>query len=678
MKCDQVDILHGVTIADPFRWLEDGGAPATREWIDAQNVRTQEYLADVGCRTAIRERITHLWDFEKYDVPVRRGDRLFFTRNDGLQAQSVLYVQDGLAGERRVLLDPNHLSDDGTVSLANWSVSPDGRWLAYGTSSGGSDWNEWRIRDVDSGADLADHLVWVKFSPAAWLPDSSGFYYSGYDAPEGDELQTANFHQKLHFHRRGTPQSDDVLVYERPDHPKWGFWPHVTDDGRYLVVSVWRGTDREKSLFYRPLGADDGAMVELIDAWDASYDFVGNDGDRFFVFTDLDAERGRLVAVDLDTPGRGDWSEVLPETDDTLREVQLTGGKLVASYLHDAHSRVRVHAKDGAFVRDVPLPGIGTTMGFGGRDDDPRTFLLFTGFTTPPMVFSYDVVTGEQAVFQAPDVDFDPDDFVTEQVFVTSRDGTRVPAFVSRRKDVLPNGELPTFLYGYGGFNIPLTPAFSVSRLVWMEMGGVYVVANLRGGGEYGESWHRAGTRATKQNTFDDFISVGEWLIENGYTNSRRLAIGGGSNGGLLVGACLVQRPDLWGACLPDVGVLDMLRFHRFTIGWAWISDYGSPDDPDDFRVLLAYSPLHNVKPGVAYPPTLISTGDHDDRVVPAHSFKFAAALQDAQAGEAPVLIRIETRAGHGAGKPTAMIIEGLADKWAFLAKVFGLAFDGA
>ncbi len=665
---DVVDDYHGTKVPDPYRWLEDPDSKETRAWIEAENELTFSYLESIPGRDAIRARLTELWDYERYGVPWVEGGLYFYTRNDGLQPQSVLYVAESLDAEPRVLLDPNTFSADGTVALSGLSVSRDGKYLAYGTASGGSDWQEWRIREVATGRDLSDHLEWVKFSGATWAPDGSGFWYSRYDAPEpGRELEAVNRNQKVFFHRVGDPQSRDTLVYERPDHPDWGFGTAVSEDGRWLVLHVSRGTDSRNRLFYKDLRRRGGDFVELVPDLVAGHSFVAAEGRTFYLWTDRDAPRGRLVAVDLDDPDPSRWRDIIPEGRDALQGVHLVNGTFIATFLHDAHTAVRLYAMDGTPAGEVELPGLGSAHGFGGHRSDTETFYAFSSFTVPTTIYRLDLETGESTLFRRPEVDFDPDEYVTEQVFYTSRDGTRVPMFLTHRKDLARNGLNPTLLYGYGGFDIAITPRFSVSRLVWMEMGGVYAVANLRGGSEYGEAWHRAGMKENKQNVFDDFIAAAEWLIENGYTSPKKLAIQGGSNGGLLVGAVLNQRPDLFGAALPAVGVMDMLRFNKWTIGWAWESDYGSPEDPEMFPVLYAYSPYHNIRPGTHYPATLITTADHDDRVVPAHSFKYAARLQAAQGGPAPILIRIETRAGHGAGKPTAKRIEEAADMLAFL-----------
>jgi prolyl oligopeptidase len=677
-KADQVDDYHGVKVADPYRWLEDPDAAETRAWIAAQNKLTFGYLDEIPARAAIRARLTRLWDFEKYGVPFKEGGRYFYTKNDGLQNQSVLYTLASLDGRPTVLLDPNTLSPDGTVALTGLAASDDGKLLAYGLSTSGSDWMEWKVRAVETGRDLADHLKWVKFSGASWTPDGKGFFYSRYDEPqEKTKLEAANYYQKLYYHRLGAPQSEDALVYERRDQKEWGFDGRVSEDGRYLIISVWQGTDPKNRLFYRDLQAQDAPVVELVSELEAAYNFIGNDGPVFWFRTDLQAPRGRIIAIDTRRPERSRWQELVPQAAETLESVSLVGDRFIASYLKDARTQVKIYDLNGRFVRELELPGLGTASGFTGKRKDQETFYSFTSFTVPPTIYRYDLVTGKSAIYRRPKLDFNPDDYETKQIFYASKDGTRVPMFITHKKGVRPNGHHPTYLYGYGGFNVSLTPAFSIANLVWMELGGVYAQPSLRGGGEYGEEWHQAGMKLRKQNVFDDFIAAAQWLIAHKYTSTPRLAIGGGSNGGLLVGACLTQRPDLFGAALPSVGVMDMLRFQKFTIGWAWMSDYGSSDHPEEFRALYAYSPLHNLKPGTAYPPTLITTADHDDRVVPAHSFKFAAALQAAQSGPAPVLIRIETKAGHGAGKPTSKIIDEIADTWGFLVRVLKMKVPG-
>lgn len=676
----QVDDYHGVKVADPYRWLEDLDSEQTRAWVEAQNEVTFGYLEEIPARERIGRRLTELWDYEKYGIPFKQGGRYFLTKNDGLQNQSVLYTMDSLDGPPRILLDPNKLSKDGTVALTSYAISEDGKLMAYGLSTAGSDWQEWRVRDVQTGQDLSDHLEWVKFSGASWTHDGQGFFYSRYDEPEeGTELAAANYYHKLFYHRLGTPQSQDALTYERPDEKEWGFDGEVTEDGRFLIITVWKGTQRENLVSYKDLAAPGSEVVELINAFEAAYHFVGNDGPVFWFHTDLEAPRSRVLAINVASPARENWRELIPQAPETLRNVSVVNDMFVCSYLKDAHTQVKVFDLQGDFVREATFPSLGTAVGFGGKRRYKETFYGFTGFTYPTTIYRYDMVTGESTVFRRPQVDFEPDDYVTRQVFYRSKDGTRVPMFITHKKGLKLDGRAPTYLYGYGGFNAALTPWFSVSNLVWMEMGGVYAVANIRGGGEYGKTWHEAGKKLNKQNCFDDFIAAAEWLIANRYTCKEKLAIGGGSNGGLLVAACMTQRPDLFGAVLPAVGVLDMLRFHKYTIGWAWVSDYGCSDDPDEFKALYAYSPLHNLRAGRAYPATFITTADHDDRVVPAHSFKFAAALQAAHSGAAPVLIRIETRAGHGGGKPTSKQIEEVTDRWAFLVRALniGLPIDG-
>jgi prolyl oligopeptidase len=672
-KVDQVDDYHGIKVADPYRWLEDADSPETKAWIEAQNKVTFSFLESIPERAWLRERLTQLWNYEKFGVPFREGNKYFFTYNNGLQNQSVLYVGDTPNDpQARVLLDPNTLSSDGTVALTNYAVSDDGKLLAYGIATAGSDWNEWRVRNIETGEDLPDRLQWIKFSGASWTKDGKGFFYSRYDEPkEGNVLQSTNYYQKLYYHRVGTPQSADELVYERRDHKEWGFSGYVTDDGRYLGIVVTMGTSPKNLFFYKDLTDPEAKVVELISDFIADFTPVGNDGTTFYFRTDWEAPRGRLIAIDVTRPERANWREIIPQSRDTLEAVRWVGGRFIAMYLADAKTQVKVFDREGKFVQEIALPGIGTAVGFGGKPEATETFYAFTSFTQPTSIYRYDLTTGKSTLIRQPKLVFDPSAYVTQQVFYKSKDGTRIPMFIVHRKGLKRDGNNPTLLYGYGGFNISLTPAFSPARIAWLEMGGVLAIPNLRGGGEYGEEWHQAGIKLKKQNVFDDFIAAAEWLIQEKYTQSARLAIQGGSNGGLLVGACMTQRPELFGAALPAVGVLDMLRFNKFTIGWAWESDYGSPQNPEEFKALYAYSPLHNLKPGTCYPATLITTADHDDRVVPAHSFKFAAALQAAHKGDAPVLIRIETKAGHGAGKPTSKLIEEAADVWAFLVKVF-------
>ncbi|MCS6959588.1 MAG: prolyl oligopeptidase family serine peptidase [Pseudanabaenaceae cyanobacterium SKYGB_i_bin29] len=664
-----VEDYHGVKVADPYRWLEESDSEATQAWIRAQNELTFGFLAGIPCRHRIRERLTQLWNYERYGLPWREGGRYFFFKNDGLQNQSVLYCQESLTAEPQVVIDPNTLSEDGTVALTGVSVSEDGKWLAYALSRSGSDWQEWRVKNLETLADTDDVVQWSKFSGAAWTKDGRGFFYSRYSAPKDNSLVAANYYQKLYYHVVGTPQEEDRLIYHRPDHKEWGFSGEVTEDGRFLIITVWKGTSPQNLIYYLPLDQDSKLVRPLIEEFVAEYRFLGNEGNNFWFRTDRDAPRGKVVRINIDTK---ETIDVIPEQAETLEGVNLINNQWVALYLKDACTAVRRYSLEGEPIGEIPLPGLGTATGFGGKRYDRETFYSFTSFTVPPTIYRFDFTTNESTIFQQPQIDFPFGDYTTEEVFYSSKDGTRIPLFLTYRTD-LKGKTLPTYLYGYGGFNISLTPSFSISNLLWLELGGLLAIPCLRGGGEYGEEWHRAGQKHNKQNVFDDFMAAAEYLIQAGWTTPQQLAIAGASNGGLLVGACMTQRPDLFAAALPAVGVMDMLRFHKFTIGWAWTEEYGSPDNPDDFPYLYAYSPLHNIKPGTAYPATLVTTADHDDRVVPAHSFKFISALQAAQAGDAPVLIRIETKAGHGAGKPTSKAIEEAADKWAFLVHVLGI-----
>jgi len=671
---DTVDTYHGTKVADPYRWLEDDVRESAEvaDWVGAQNAVTETYVETLATREHFEQRLAALWNYERFGLPTQRGGRYFYSRNDGLQNQALLYVREGLDGEPRVLIDPNQWAEDGTVSLAQWVPSPDGRRLAYGIQDGGSDWRTWRVLDVESGQVLADELEWLKFTSAAWDSDGAGFYYSRYPAPDdGAEFQSLNLNQKLFYHRIGDVQTDDALVFERPDQPEWGFLPTVTDDGNFLVITIFHGTDNRYRVAWKDLREPDAEVRMLIDEFTHDYTFVGNQGERFYFYTNDAAPKYRLVAIELDAPEQR--IEIIPEREHVLQGVSHIGGHFVAEYLQDAKSAVRVHGLDGARVREVELPGIGSAGGFAGKPDEAETFYSFSSFNRPPTLYRYDVATGESTVWQSAEVDFDPDAYTVRQVFYESSDGTRVPMFIAHHKDVQPNGRTPTLLYAYGGFNISLTPSFSVPNLAWMEAGGVYAQANLRGGGEYGREWHQAGTKTRKQNVFDDFIAAAEYLINQGITSGECLAIRGGSNGGLLVGAVTNQRPELFAAALPAVGVMDMLRFNQFTAGRFWVDDYGSPDNEDEFRALYAYSPYHNIASGKNYPAVLVTTADTDDRVVPGHSFKYAAALQAADTGDAPKLIRIETRAGHGAGTPVQMLIDLYADQWAFLAEHTGL-----
>jgi len=675
-KDDIVDDLNGIVVADPYRWMEDLDSPDVKAWVDAENTVTFDYLEKIPARSSINSELLHIFNYERYGLPSVYAGRYFYSRNDGLQNQSVLYTLEALDSEPRMLLDPNALSDDGTIALAGYRISDDGNYLAFGLSKSGSDWTEWYVRDVRTGADLDDELKWVKFSGASWDHDSTGFYYCRFDTPQSsDVLSGANFNQKLYYHRLGSPQSDDILVFDQPEQKEWMFHAGVTEDGHYLLISVSRDTSPQNAVFYKDLRNPDSPVIPWLTRFDASYWYVGNDGSRFYFHSNLNAPQSKVIALDITKPEDQTPDVIIAESKDTITSVSLFGDRFIVESLHNAHTVVNEHALNGAVVGSIKLSGLGSAGGFGGKRTNTETFYSFTAFTAPGSIYRYDLATSESTVFRAPTVDFDAEAYVTRQAFYKSKDGTRIPMFITCGKDIKLDGTNPTILYGYGGFNASLTPFFSPTVAVWLKTGGVYAVANIRGGGEYGEEWHQGGIKERKQNVFDDFIAAAEYLIAERYTSTPKLAIKGGSNGGLLVGACITQRPELFGAAIPEVGVMDMLRFHKFTIGWAWVSDYGNPDDPEAFKYLYAYSPLHNIKPGASYPPTLIMTGDHDDRVVPSHSFKFAAALQAAQQGQSPILIRVETKAGHGAGKPLAKIIEQQSDQLAFLVKELGMEY---
>ena len=675
-KVDVVDDYFGTQVRDPYRWLEDDNAADTKLWVQAENAVTNAYLDRIPQRAAIRERLTQVWNFERFSDARKQGDRYFYLRNSGLQPQPVLHVTDDPAREGRVLLDPNTLSRDGTVAISGMGFSEDGKRMAYAIADAGSDWKTWKVRDVDTGKDLADEVRWSKFSGASFSRDGKGFYYGRYPAPsEAEKLTSLNVNQQIWYHAVGTPQEKDLLVYERPDQPEWILDAQASDDGRWLVIQARKGSNPERAVHVLDLAKPGAKPEPLLARMDAAYDFIDVQGDTFLFLTDRGAPRKRVIALSLSRPEEKDWKEVVPEAKgtDVLRQASVVGDRIFTVWMRDVKSAVEVHDLSGKKVADLPLPGIGTASGFGGKRTDKETFFTFTSFLAPATLYRLDVPSLGAAVFRQPRVDFDGSRFEVTQVFYPSKDGTRVPMFLLHGKGVVLDGKNPTLLYGYGGFNQSMLPGFSISRALWLEMGGVYAVANLRGGGEYGKAWYDAGRLGKKQNVFDDFVAAAEWLQKNGWTSPEKLAINGGSNGGLLVGAVMTQRPELAAVALPQVGVMDMLRFHKFTIGWAWRSDYGSSETQAGFDTLFAYSPLHRLKPGTAYPATLVTTADHDDRVVPAHSFKFIAALQAAQAGPKPVLARIETRAGHSAGKPTQKAIEEVSDVLAFTLRNLGM-----
>jgi prolyl oligopeptidase len=672
---DHIDHYHGIAVPDPYRWMEDIDSPQTRTWVEAQDKLSSDYLTALPHREEIARRLKRIWNFERWNAPEKYGSNWFYTHNDGLQNQAVLFVTTDPASKGRLLLDPNTLSADGTVSLRSMAISSDGRLLAYALSDGGSDWQIWHVRDVASGADLPDTLRWSKAGEGSWLKDGSGFYYTLYDAPRaGDALKAANQYEKLYLHKLGTPQSQDELTYTRSDDPDWFVGGQVTDDGRYLVIEANHGDEVQNTLLLRDLAVPAAPIKTVIGKPTAVYNFIGNIGSRLFVLTDDGAPRYRLIAIDLARPDAQHWHTVVPEGRDTLAAVSLVGGQLIAQYLKDAHSAILRYAPDGKLLGSVLLPGLGTAQGFAGHVHDDDTYYSYSDYTTPTAISRLDLKTGKTSLWHAPQLSgFEPSEFETLQTFYASADGTRVPMFITARRGLKRDGNLPTLLYGYGGFNIAIQPSFSPAIAAWIERGAVYAVANLRGGGEYGRDWHEAGMKTHKQHVFDDCIAAAEYLIAQRWTNPKRLAISGRSNGGLLVGAVEEQRPELFAAALPQVGVLDMLRFRDFTVGKGWESDYGSVDNEDEFKALLAYSPYQNVKSNVDYPATLITTGDHDDRVFPAHSFKFAAAMQHAHPQGKPILIRIETRAGHGQGKPTTQQINEAADVYAFALNAMGL-----
>ncbi|WP_310394328.1 prolyl oligopeptidase family serine peptidase [Hymenobacter sp.] len=677
-KADVTDTYFGVTVPDPYRWLEALDSPETAAWVAAQNEVTFAYLGRIPFRDAIRQRLAALWNYERYGVPEQVGPELVFSKNDGLQNQAVVYRQRG-ADAPRVLLDPNQFSADGTTALADMAFSNDHRHLAYATSGGGSDWHRVRVLDLTTNQLLPEELEWVKVSGTSWT--ATGFYYSRYDAPGAGEndLSGKNEYHKVYFHELNTPQAADQLVYEDPARALGFRIASATEDERFLCLYLTDGRADGNRLLVRDLTdpAQANSWITLVESYEFNNTVIGNVGGEVPVYTNYRAPRYRVVRIDPRQPQEAHWHEVLPETENKLEGVSQVGGRLVANYLHDASSQVKVYSERGEFQYDVLLPAIGTASGFGGRRDAQVVYYAFTSFTYPTTIYRYDLAANVSTVFRAPAVDVNPADYETTQVFYPSKDGTQIPMFLVHRKGVVRNGRNPTYLYAYGGFNVSLTPGFSVARLLWLENGGILAVPNLRGGGEYGEAWHQAGMTPHKQNVFDDFIAAAEYLQAHRYTDAAHLALAGGSNGGLLVGAVVNQRPDLARVALPAVGVMDMLRYQKFTIGWNWAPEYGTSDDPAQFENLRRFSPLHNLRPGTAYPATLITTADHDDRVVPAHSFKYAATLQAANAGPHPTLIRIDVNAGHGAGKSTQLQIDEWADVWSFCYANMGVTPHG-
>jgi prolyl oligopeptidase len=664
-KDNVTDDYFGTMVADPYRWLEDDNSEETKEWVKKQNEVTFNFLEKIPYRNAIKKRYAELFNFPKYSAPFRAGENYFFFKNDGLQNQSVLYVQKGLEGAPELFLDPNKLSSDGTVSLSTYSLSKDGKYFAYGTASGGSDWNEFHVIEVASKKKLPDHLNWIKFSGISW--HKNGFYYSRYPSPkQGEELSSKNEHHKIYYHKLGTSQEQDVIVWETPEHPNRLAFASSTEDERFLAISVSEGSIGN-ALHIKDLADPNSNIIPIIPSFENNNSLIEHIDGKLLVMTDVNAPRNQLVLIDPSNPSEGNWKNILPEKEKVLQWAKVVGGKLFAGYMEHASTHVYSYNLDGSGEKEIKLPALGTVGGISGKKEDNIAFYTFTSFTYPGIIYKYDVASGTSTVFREVEIKFDLNNYETKQVFYKSKDGTEVPMFIVHKKDIKLDGNNPAYLYAYGGFNVSYTPSFSTSRLLLLENGGVFVLANIRGGGEYGEDWHKAGMLDKKQNVFDDFIAAAEYLISEKYTRPEKLAIAGGSNGGLLVGTVINQRPDLFKVALPAVGVMDMLRFHKFTIGWAWVQEYGSSEDENQFKNLYAYSPMHNIREGVDYPATLVTTADHDDRVVPAHSFKYIATLQEKHTGNNPVLIRIETKAGHGAGKPTSKIIEEQADLWSFV-----------
>ena len=671
---DTADTYHGTIVPDPYRWIEAADSRETQEWADAQNALTDEVIRSIPAVEQLSARMTELWDYPRYGLPWKRGGRYFFSKNDGLQNHAVFFWQEGLNGEPKVLLDPNEFSEDGSVALMGLSITRDGKLAAYQKSESGSDNTLIMVRDIDSGQDLEDVIRFCRFTSVAWIKGNGGFFYSRFPDPAAAPPEEVSRNNQVFFHRLGAPQEQDTPVFYRPDEKEWLYEASITQDQQYLVLYIGKGTDTQNRFYYREADSD-GEFVRLLDDNDASYRFIGNVGPVFYFQTDLAAPKRRVIAIDVARPGREHWREVIAKGDDLIEWVKIINHQLVVLRQHHAHHLLFIHELDGKFVREIPLPAIGSVIDITGEQADEEMFVGLSSFTFPPTIYQYAFRTGALTVHRAPEIKFNPEEYETKQFFATSRDGTKVPLFVTHRRGLALDGDNPTLVTGYGGFNVGITPYFSVTQLVWIETGAVLVETNLRGGNEYGEEWHKAGMLENKQNVFDDFIAVCEWLIDNGYTRRERLAIYGGSNGGLLVAACMIQRPDLFGAMLCMVPVIDMLRYHLYGIGHFWTGEYGNAEqNPDHFNFLYAYSPLHNVKPGTAYPASLIVTADHDDRVEPGHAKKFAAALQAAQAGNAPLLLRVESKTGHGHGKPVLKLIREMAEYYAFILRALGKA----
>ncbi|MHC4571560.1 MAG: prolyl oligopeptidase family serine peptidase [Planctomycetota bacterium] len=673
-KDSTVDIYHGVKVPDPYRWLEDADAPETQLWVAQQNKLTSNVLATVAAREKIKLRLTQLWNYPRYSAPEKEGGRYFFWKNDGLQNQSVLYKQENLEARPSIVINPNLLSKDGTVALTTTAISRDGALLAYAISRKGSDRQEIKIRSVDSQQEYDEIIKWCRFTSIAWKHNNEGFFYNRFPEPNTVPPEDETNYNKVYWHTLDTPQPQDPLIYERPDNKELSFDPSITEDGKFLILHVYLGTDIKNRVYYRPVSSS--PFVRLLDDADAYYGFIGNTDSLFYFHTNLNAPRGCIIAIDINNPARENWRQILPEQDDVIDYVAFVNNHFVVAYLHDVHHQLKIYDTSGKYVRQIPLPTIGTVTALSGKQFDTEMFFSFTSFLLPRTIYRYDFTTNDLSIFRKPQIDFDPSPYETRQVFYHSKDGTRIPMFITHRKDITLDGSNPTLLYGYGGFNISIKPRFSISTIAWLEQGGIYAVANLRGGTEYGESWHQAGMLDKKQNVFDDFITAAEWLIENNYTNPKKLAIKGGSNGGLLTTACMLQRPDLFGAVVSQVPVTDMLRYHKFTVGHYWVPEYGSAEaDPNQFKYLYAYSPLHNIKAGIEYPPIFVTSADTDDRVVPSHAKKFVATLQEKAAGKNPILLRVETKAGHGRGKPTSKRIDELTDVYAFLFKILNIPY---